>query len=68
MASDFAKFITVRVTPCYNTTERNSCAPPEESFAFINTKTLVISVKSEKIIYNSRDYQNPVKKFIGEET
>jgi hypothetical protein len=67
LTSDFAKFITVRVTPCYNTTERNSCAPPEESFAFLNTKTLVISVKSEKIIYNSRDFKNPVKKFIGED-
>ncbi len=67
LTSDFAKFITVRVTPCYNTTERKTCAPPEESFGFINTKTLVISVKSEKLIYNSRDFINPVKKFIGED-
>jgi hypothetical protein len=65
--SDFAKFISVKVTPCYNTTERTNCAPPEETFAFLNTKTLVLSIKSEKIIYNSRDFQKPVKKVIGED-
>lgn len=65
--SDFAKFISVKVTPCYNTTERKTCAPHEESFAFLNTKTLVLSIKSEKIIYNSRDFEKPVKKVIGED-
>ncbi len=65
--SDYANFITVRVTPCYNTTERTKCATWEESMKFLNTKTLVLSVKSEKILYNSSDFQNPVKKVIGED-
>jgi hypothetical protein len=65
--SDFSNFISVKLTPCYNTTEIQNCASPEESFAFLNTKNLVISVKSEKIIYNSRDYHKPVKKVIGED-
>jgi hypothetical protein len=67
LTSDFAKYISVRVTPCYNTTERKNCASHNESFAFVNTKTLVISVKSEKIIYDSTDYKHPVKKYIGED-
>lgn len=67
LTSEFAKYISIRLTPCYNTTEKNNCASHNESFAYVNTKTLVISVKSEKIIYDSTDYKKPVKKYIGED-
>lgn len=64
---EFAKFISVRVTPCYNTTKFSNCLPAEESLEFLNLKNLVVSVKNEKILYKSKDFNKPVNKFMGED-
>jgi hypothetical protein len=64
--TDFVKFVSIRITPCFNTTERQYC-PAEESFKFLNVKNLVVSLKSEKILYTSADYAKPVKKIINED-
>jgi hypothetical protein len=64
---EYARFVSVRVTPCYNTTKFNNCLPAEESLSFLNLKNLVVSVKSEKILYKSKDFSKPVNKFIGED-
>jgi hypothetical protein len=65
---DFVKFVSVRITPCFNTTERDYCAPFDESFNYLNVKNLVVSLKSEKILYSSIDYAKPVTKIINENT
>jgi hypothetical protein len=64
---DFARFVSVRITPCYNTSSFNNCLPKEESLEFLNLKNLVVSVKSEKILYKSKNFGKPMDKFISED-
>lgn len=63
---DFARFVSVRITPCYNTTKFNNCLPRDEVFSFLNLKNLVVSVKNEIILYTSKNFNKPVRKLINE--